>query len=191
MNPVRRKFPGHHETFRPFSDQQMKNVLDEYHGPADATMKVCPTIIIQQRISNELNHICQVLFLACGDIGTALFTAANSAGCEKLDIHINDSSTTITARNLMLVKLISDPKFLPDNEADLYHLWNVWYNVEWSDVTTERFAEDVKELINGNFPENVIVNENLVPLLNDVWASWLRAVRSTSPELIEKIRADR
>ena len=90
----------------------------------------------------------KVLFLGSGDLRNALLMASQcSAAYHKLDIHLSNSSDTITARNYLIIHLILSPDFdsLPGS-ADFQYLWDLWYSFQWSKATRKHFIKDVRKL---------------------------------------------
>jgi len=90
------------------------------------------------------------------------FTAVGGSGnggqyCENLDIHINDASLSVKARNVLILKIISCPKFDPNVDDDMDYVWDIWYNTTFTLSTTTRFAKDVKSLLDNVLPANSII----------------------------------
>jgi len=102
--------------------------------------------------------------LGCGDLRNPLLTTTavgdkHNAGqyYENLDIHINDASLSVIARNILILKIISCPKFDPNDDDDMDYVWDIWYNTTFSHSTTKRFMEDVKSLLDSPLPANSII----------------------------------
>ena len=73
-----------------------------------------------------------------------------------------------------MLKIISAQDFNPDNQVDFAFLWDVWYNLNWPDVTRNRFAAILKDLLDKKLPENVFVpNVTEFMTLKRVWRNWL------------------
>ena len=79
--------------------------------------------------------IMQVLFLGCNDLKKPLTTAIGTRLIPNLHIHVNDSSMTIIARNILLTNIVSSLDFNPDNEGDMAYIWDIWYNATWPEST--------------------------------------------------------
>ena len=127
--------------------------------------------------------------MGCGDLMNPLTTAINSSPAQKLEIHVNDSSLPIIARNILIVKIISAQHFEPSSERDMDYLWDVWYNATWPETTLKRFIEDVKSLLNGPAPANTFIPEGShQEALKKVWSQWLAMIESTT---VESVLADR
>ena len=110
----------------------------------------------------------QILFLGSFDMRLALQTASlRSSSYEKLNVHVIDNSnicgskfsvSATTARNILITHIIVDEDFDPENKEDLQYLWNVWYDFQWTKETTiKRFLKDVNQLLNHQWPKNIII----------------------------------
>eukprot|EP00878_Enallax_costatus_P030805 GHUV01033597.1.p1 GENE.GHUV01033597.1~~GHUV01033597.1.p1 ORF type:complete len:206 (+),score=41.58 GHUV01033597.1:600-1217(+) len=76
----------------------------------------------------DLPSDCKVLLLGCGDVRNALKTAAalHAAGCTAAEVHLNDISDVILARNVILLQAASSIDCSqPD---DVAFLWSIWFN---------------------------------------------------------------
>jgi hypothetical protein len=83
------------------------------------------------------------------------------------------------------LKIISAPDFNPEDDEDFAFLWDVWYNLEWPEVTRKRFQGILKDLLNGVFPENVSVPKtSQSEMLKKVWSAWLSVSSKTEFEAI-------
>ena len=121
----------------------------------------------------------KLLFLGCGDLMNPLTTATGS--CKKiknLQIHINDGSLPVIARNILVLKIVSSNKFSPENVRDMEYLWDIWYNRSWLDSTLKRFVEDIKSLLDQPLPDEIIISNNSSHLfaLKEIWTWWLSTV---------------
>ena len=102
------------------------------------------------------------------------------------------------AQNILILKIITSHDFDTKKE-DVTFLWDVWYNVDWSEQTQRRFKLVLKELLDSNLPENVtIVKETHLEKLRTVWLSWwlsacLNDLKTQSEKelLLEKIHKER
>ena len=131
----------------------------------------------------------QVLFLGCNDLRKPLTTAIGTRHIPNLHIHVNDSSMTIIARNILLTNIISSLDFNPDNEGDMAYIWDIWYNATWPESTLKRFLNDVENLLNEPLPANIIISDSQhLEALQSVWTEWLTFIHSSS---IEDILAQR
>lgn len=99
------------------------------------------------------------------------------------------------ARNIIILKILSDRCFNPEKEEDLSFLWDIWYNAEWPEVTTKRFLVVLKDILDGKFPENVSVPDTSQRQgLKQVWSSWLTTCSGDESKLtsfMQKIRKER
>ena len=73
--------------------------------------------------------------------------ASTTSHLKHLHIHLNDNNPLVLARNILILKVISDEKFDPDNTDDLASLWDLWYNLEWPESTEKRFMKAVKRTV--------------------------------------------
>jgi hypothetical protein len=102
-----------------------------------------------------------------------------------MQIHLNDLNPSVVARNIIILKIISAPDFNPEDDEDFAFLWDVWYNLEWPEVTRKRFQGILKDLLNGVFPENVSVPKtSQSEILKKVWSAWLSVSSKTEFEAI-------
>jgi hypothetical protein len=102
-----------------------------------------------------------------------------------MQIHLNDLNPSVVARNIIILKIISAPDFNPEDDEDFAFLWDVWYNLEWPEVTRKRFQGILKDLLNGVFPENVSVPKtSQSEILKKVWSTWLSVSSKTEFEAI-------
>lgn len=112
----------------------------------------------------------------------------------KLEYYVNETSIINTARNILILKIISSPEFNANSSEDLEYIWSVWYDVCWSEAVVHRFQADVGNLVNGHFPENVkLPSAKNLQVLMDIWKEWLTAVSTklSDKNLTAKILADR
>ena len=135
----------------------------------------------------------QVLFLGCGDLMNTLQSTLYEH-TRNLHIHLNDKNHSVLARNLLMLTVISHG-FTPEKEEDLAFLWDVWYNLEWPETTLKRFQEVLKNLLNGELPQNVLIpNSSHLESLKKVWTLW-SVVASKRPcqskSLMENVRSER
>ena len=123
--------------------------------------------------------------MGCGDLRNAL-AAAGAKGrggqyCQKLNLHINDNSLPIIARNVIIVKIISCPKFDANKDDDMGYVWDIWYNTSFPQSTVKRFTEDVRSLIESPLPANIIISKNSdLEALKAIWTEWLSKIESSS-----------
>jgi hypothetical protein len=112
-----------------------------------------------------------------------------------MQIHANDRNPSVVARNITILKIISASDFNPEDDEDFDFLWDVWYNLEWPEVTRKRFQGVLKDLLNGVFPENVSVPKtSQSEMLKKVWSSWLSVLSKTESEasiLMKKVGLER
>ena len=109
-----------------------------------------------------------------------------------VDLTLNDVLEHVTARNILLAKVIFSPEFDPADSNDLHYLWNVWYNAQWPESTRQRFLREVTELIHGKLPENVKIQKcQDVSSLTTVWESWFSTASSITPSILESLLKER
>ena len=112
-----------------------------------------------------------------------------------MQIHLNDLNPSVVARNITILKIISAPDFNPEDDEDFAFLWDVWYNLEWPEVTHKRFQGVLKDLLNDLYPENVSVPKtSQAEMLKKVWSAWLSVLSKTESEarvLMEKVGLER
>jgi len=134
----------------------------------------------------------QVLFLGCGDLRNPLTTSVGGGIVKhKVDqhIHINDASLSVIARNILIMKIISCPKFDPNKGDDMDYVWDIWYNATFTHSTTKRFTEDVESLLDSPLPTNItILKSSYLEELKSIWNEWLSKLRSSS---VEQLLAER
>ena len=108
-------------------------------------------------------------------------TAVDSSHCKPMDFHVNDVNPAVVARHILLLNVISNPHFEPENQEDMGYLLNLWYDVTWPESTLHRFIKDIKSLLNKPLPENIAISEmSHKAAVRDIWASWLSTVKSCS-----------
>ena len=111
--------------------------------------------------------------LRCGDLRNT-FQATATKDPHNVEIHLNDRHSSVLARNVIILKIISAHDFNPDNTEDFGFLWDVWYNLDWPEETRKRFVSVVKELIDEIFPENVAIpNKDHLKKFKSLWSNWL------------------
>lgn len=136
----------------------------------------------------------QVLFLGCGDLKNALLTTTTDR-VQHFQLHLNDKNASVIARNIMILKIMTDPDFNSENQKDLNFLWDIWYNTQWAEETRTKFKTILKELLDGKIPEHVAVsNKKQLKQLKEVWLMWQSVSSKTSSEsmkLLNKINIQR
>jgi hypothetical protein len=123
----------------------------------------------------------------------ALKTAGNRKNIANLDIHLNDLNPSVVARNILILKIISADGFDIQNEEDRSFLWDLWYNSEWPEATRTRFESVLKELLDNNLPDNVVIQKNSY-LLRNVWSAWISITSKSESEsdlFMKKIQKER
>jgi hypothetical protein len=112
-----------------------------------------------------------------------------------MQIHLTNLNPSVVARNITILEIISAPDFNPEDGEDFAFLWDVWYNLEWPEVTRKRFQEVLKDLLNDSFTENVSVPKTKhSEMLKKVWSSWLSVLSQTESEasfLVKKVGLER
>ena len=131
--------------------------------------------------------------MGCGDLMNTLQSTLYEH-TRKLHIHLNDKDPSVIARNVLLLTIISQG-FNPEKEEDIAFLWDVWYNLEWPETTLKRFQEVLKNLLNGEWPQNVsIPNSSHLESLKNVWNVWFTVTserKCESKSLMERVHAER
>ena len=116
-------------------------------------------------------------------MSNALKTAGNRKNIENLDIHLNDVNPSVVARNILILKIISADDFDIQNEEDISFLWDIWYNSEWPVSTRKRFESVLKELLDNNLPDNVVIPKSSSLLtLETVWSKWISIISKRESE---------
>ena len=111
--------------------------------------------------------------MGSGDLRNALQVATNLS-FNRWEIHMNDISPAVVARNITILKIISAPDFNPDNKEDFAFVWDIWYNLEWPEITRKRFQQTMKDLLNDLLPQEISIPKTIQrQMLKDVWSSWL------------------
>lgn len=127
--------------------------------------------------------------MGCGDLRNPLTTLSAGGGIknqggqyfQNLNIHINDTSLAVIARNILILKIISCPNFDLSNDNDMDYVWDIWYNATFTLSTTKRFTEDVKSLLDNPLPTNIIIpKSSYLEELKTIWIEWLSRIKSTS-----------
>ena len=134
----------------------------------------------------------QVLFLGCGDVMKTL-EVSTTKHLKNVHIHLNDKNSLVLARNILILKVISDEDFDTAKDDDIAFLWDLWYNLEWPESTEKRFMKAVRELLDGKLPENVVIpNRSHLELLVKVWCGWISLFSKTHcKRFIESIQKER
>ena len=134
----------------------------------------------------------QVLFLGCGDVMKTL-EVSTTKHLKNVHIHLNDKNSLVLARNILILKVISDEDFDTAKDDDIAFLWDLWYNLEWPESTEKRFMKAVRELLDGKLPENVVIpNRSHLELLMKVWCGWVSLFSKTHcKRFIESIQKER
>ena len=113
----------------------------------------------------------------------ALKTAGNGKNIANLDIHLNDSNPSVVARNILILKIISADGFDIQNEEDISFLWDIWYNAEWPEATRKRFESVIKELLDNNLPDNIVIpKSSYLRTLKTVWSKWITITSKSKSE---------
>ncbi len=124
-----------------------------------------------------------------------LLQTSTNEHIKNLHIHLNSNIPSILARNILILKVISEEDFNPNNERDIAFLWDVWYNLEWGEGTKKRFLETVKFLLDGQTPENVLIPKSCqLECLRDTWNGWcsvLSNTRNDTRSLVTRIQKER
>jgi hypothetical protein len=117
----------------------------------------------------------QVLFLGSGDLRNALVTVAKmSDAYPMLNLHMNDDCNLTTARNILITHTILSDNFNPSKDMD--YIWDLWYSLQWNNFTRQRFARDVKTLMDIQWEKitHIFLDANDVKELKGILATWLK-----------------
>ena len=125
------------------------------------------------------NSSAQVLFLACDDLRNPLATASSTQN-KAVNFHVNNLSPVVIARHILILKIVSDENFFPENEEDLGYLWNLLYDATWPQSTLHRFIEDIKSLLNDPLPGNIAIPEMSIAAVKEIWGDWLSMIKTIS-----------
>ena len=133
--------------------------------------------------------------MGCGDLRNALkVTAEMTEAYPELRIHCIDDSASILARNILIVHIVNSDGFDPTNPNDLQYIWDVWYSLQWNEVTKKRFIKDVKQMLAGQWAASRIIIQEPgdVEVLNKVCIFWLNtAINKLGPSQIKEIVIER
>jgi hypothetical protein len=133
--------------------------------------------------------------LGSGDLRNTLKTAGNRKYIANLDIHLNDVNPSVVARNILILKIISEDGFDIQNEEDVSFLWDLWYNAEWPESTRKRFELVLKEILDNNLPDNVVIpKSSSLITLKTVWSKWISIISKRESEsnlFMKKIQKER
>ena len=125
--------------------------------------------------------------MGCLDLKNVLQTIISKSNDDdtSLIIHLNHSCKVVLARNLLILKVISATGFNAHSQEDVNYLWDLWYNLQWSKSTLERFIEDVKSLIENGLPEEhcYSLDSSQLQDMKDIFQDWLSS--STGSRLTE------
>ena len=99
---------------------------------------------------------------------------------QNMNLHLNDASLSVIARNVLIIKIISCPKFNPKNDDDMGYVWDIWYNATFSRSTAKRFTEDVRCLIDNPVSTSIIIpKSSYLEELKAIWTEWLSKIKSS------------
>ena len=132
----------------------------------------------------------KVLFLYSGDLRNALYMATHcSDAYPELDIHLSDGSDSIVARNYLIAHVMLSDTFDPSSPTDLQYLWDLWYGLQWDDITRKRFVKDCKLLIGNQATNSYIIphgadfNKKYIKILT-IWLGTACNMNSTEIQTI-------
>ena len=136
-----------------------------------------------------------MLFLGCVDLRGALQAAIDTEHekPKSLHIHLNDVNSSVLARNVLLLKIISAPDFNPNCGQDIDFLWNVWYNFEWPETTRARFQHILKDLLYGKLTGVSLHESSQLQSLKSIWSTWSSISSDMKPnsKFLKKIQEER
>ena len=122
--------------------------------------------------------------MGCGDLRNPLTTSVGGGIVKHQvdqNIHINDASLSVIARNILILKIISSSQFDPNDDDDMDYVWDIWYNATFTHSTTKRFTEDVRSLLDDPLPTNSIIpKSSYLEELKAIWIEWLSRLESAS-----------
>lgn len=132
------------------------------------------------------------MLLSCGEFPFALENSNDfSKHIGVVDLTLTDSVVTV-AKNVFILQVINSESFDEENLEDLHYLWDVLYNMEWSEATLQRFLKDIASLCEGNLPLNVkIPEQSQANLLKKTWSNWVSTVSNIDPSFFHKIQSQR
>ena len=92
----------------------------------------------------------QLLLLACGDIRNIIQTVHEiNRGVKPLPktltFHVNDIDDVLLARNAVLIQIVNTVD--PTNAGDVKFLWNVWYNLNLSEIHCQRLKSVLFDIL--------------------------------------------
>ena len=121
-----------------------------------------------------------------------LETAAyHSEAYKSLNLHINNKSTAIIAKNMLIAHIISSPSFNPEEPVDIQYLWSVWYDVQWDLHTTKRFLNNMDQLLSNHRSNSIHSNSTDFAQLCKVWNSWKLSASEMNLETLNNILLQR
>ena len=133
--------------------------------------------------------------MGCGDLRNALkVTSEMTEAYPELKIHCIDDSASILARNILIVHIVNSDGFDPTNPNDLQYIWDVWYSLQWNEVTKKRFIKDVKLVLAGQWAASRIIIQEPgdVEVLYKVCTFWMNtASNRLKASQIEEIVTER
>ncbi len=122
--------------------------------------------------------------MGCGDLRNPLTTSVGGGIVKHQvdqNIHINDASLSVIARNILILKIISSSQFDPNDDDDMDYVWDIWYNATFTHSTTKRFTKDVRSLLDDPLPTNSIIpKSSYLEELKAIWIEWLWRFKSAS-----------
>lgn len=147
---------GHASCYFPFGNGTVsRDAIKTFKSnKCKSQIKVCAELAISCSFTNlSYPFVFQALFLDCQDLRNVLCSMELVNPDWVLDMHLNTSCPLSFPRNILLLKVISSPKFDPENSTDLNYLWDLWYNAAWTKPTVDRFLTDVQELVDAIMTE--------------------------------------
>ena len=136
----------------------------------------------------------QILFLGSGDLRNVLHTIGLSCSTklEDLHIHLNDNHSSVIARNILILHIITASDFNPNDQNDLEYVWNVWYSTQWDASTVKRFSKDVLQLLVHQWKSDILVVRDLDLVdLDKVWKYWFTTFSSMKASTCSQILSQR
>ena len=97
--------------------------------------------------------------MGSGDLRNVLLTGSQlSDAYKKLNIHLNDDYDFVTARNILIIYIMLSDDFDPSNPVDIDYIWDVWYSLQWTEDTRQRFLKHVEQLLSAGWAESGRIN---------------------------------
>ena len=149
----------------------------------------------------EVPSDAQFLLLGCGDIRNILQTVHEvNRGVKPLPktltFHLNDIDDVLLARNVVLIQIVNTID--PNNAGDVKFLWNIWYNLNLSELHCQRLKHVLFDILEKPLEGVEVQSPECSDAIRRVVKYWLvktvsvKEVQSQREKLVcKKIRVDR